>query len=154
MWIRPMLKSDIKGIYNIEKSCFTDAWSIQTITDMYGAVYDKVAIAEDNNELIAYIDWRQNEFEAELLRIAVLKEYRGRGVSKRLMEYMLTAVGEACKDKKVFLEVRKNNNIARELYNKYGFEEIGIRKAYYSNPTDDAILMSLDLDLKGLVYKC
>lgn len=154
MWIRPILESDIELLYSIDKASFEDNWSMQAIKDMYLSDYDKAALIEVDDKVIGYINWRQNEFEAELLRIAIINDYRGRGISHLLMEYMLTSINKTGSDVSVFLEVRKHNPAAIALYKKHGFEEIGIRKNYYDKPIDDAVLMKLDLGLKGLVYKC
>lgn len=76
------------------------------------------------------------------MRIAVLPEYRGRGYSKVLMDAMMEA---AAKNQitDLTLEVRAGNESAIGLYKAYGFAEEAVRKKYYHNPTEDALIMWL-----------
>jgi ribosomal-protein-alanine N-acetyltransferase len=77
--------------------------------------------------------------EWELENIVVAEEFRGKGVGKQLMQELFTQAQKMNSDL-VFLEVRDSNAPARRFYEKLGFQETGRRKAYYSNPTEDAIL--------------
>ena len=78
--------------------------------------------------------------EGELVDIAVSPAYRKQGLGQMLMTALLTEAEKrgACQ---VFLEVRQSNMPARNLYEKNGFRPIGLRKKYYKNPTEDAVLM-------------
>ncbi|MBF1261124.1 MAG: ribosomal protein S18-alanine N-acetyltransferase [Lachnoanaerobaculum sp.] len=125
MWIRPMLLSDVEAIRRLESDIFSDAWSENNIKDY---------------RVLAYIVFRVNEDEAELFRIATDMQYRGLGCGHKLMNFMISNLRDM-KVKKVFLEVRCKNEDAISLYEHYGFKKIGIRKEYYSDPTDDALLM-------------
>ena len=83
-------------------------------------------------------------FEGELLRIALRPEYRGRGLAKKLMDQLVEySIHNSVKS--LFLEVRNSNGTARNLYSSYGFIETGIRKNYYKNPQEDAVVMCRDL---------
>ena len=82
--------------------------------------------------------------EAELLNIAVLPDEQGKGVGKRLLGCMLENAGKR-NAYRMLLEVRKSNETARSLYEKNGFTVLGERKGYYSNPTEDAIIMERKL---------
>ena len=87
-----------------------------------------------------YFAGRKIPPEGEIYRIAVREDKRQRGVGYRLLSYALkTESGSGVET--VFLEVRSKNTPARALYKAYGFKEIGIRKNYYQNPTDDAVIM-------------
>ena len=121
MWIRPMLVSDIEAIKQLEKDIFGDAWS-------------------EDYRVLAYIIFRVNDDEAELFRIATDKCNRGMGCGHRLMNFMISNLRDM-KVKKVFLEVRCQNKDAIRLYEEYGFKKLGIRKEYYHDPIDDALLM-------------
>ena len=77
--------------------------------------------------------------EWELENIVVAEEFRGKGVGKQLMRKLVTQAQEA-NSNLVFLEVRESNASARRFYERLGFQQTGRRKAYYSNPTEDAIL--------------
>ena len=97
---------------------------------------------EDSGEPIAYLLGRIIAPEGEIYRIAVREDKRQRGIGYRLLSYSLkTERGRGLET--VFLEVRSKNAAAIALYRAYGFTDIGIRKNYYKNPNDDAIVMIL-----------
>ena len=82
--------------------------------------------------------------EAHITNIAVLKEYRGKKIGEALLKEMINT----CKDNKInsmTLEVRVSNLVAQNLYKKFGFKFSGIRKEYYSDNKEDAIIMWNDL---------
>ena len=86
--------------------------------------------------------------EGEIYRVAVDEAYRRRGVAYRLLDYAVkTSRGRGLES--LFLEVREQNIPAKNLYKSYGFREVGIRKNYYKNPSDNAVIMlhchSMDL---------
>ena len=75
--------------------------------------------------------------EADIVRVAVLPEYRRRGIAEKL----LLKSFEINETDAVFLDVRESNAAAINLYKSLGFKDTGVRKDYYSNPTENAILM-------------
>jgi len=78
--------------------------------------------------------------QAELLNIAVDAENRGRGIGTQLLTYMMQLAWDGGAES-IFLEVRQSNKTARRLYTEAGFTPIGIRRGYYSLPTEDAVVM-------------
>ena len=93
-----------------------------------------------DGRVAAYIIGRVIPPEGEIYRIATLPEYRKRGIAYRLLDYAVKTErgrGLEC----LFLEVRESNIPARNLYHAYGFREMGVRKNYYSSPTENAIVM-------------
>ena len=104
-------------------------------------------IAEDEGEapgILAFLVAQRVEAEWELENIVVAGTDRRRGVGTRLLSEFV-AHARAEKGSGIFLEVRESNRSARALYRKAGFEETGLRKSYYSNPSEDAILCRLNL---------
>lgn len=96
--------------------------------------------------------------ESELLTIGVLPDFQGRGLGRFLLHATL-ALSKLCFARKCFLEVRRSNAVARSLYEKTGFVQIGVRKNYYaktaSTGPEDAITMACELDalnFDGLMY--
>jgi ribosomal-protein-alanine N-acetyltransferase len=128
----------------LERCCFTDAWSegmlLSSLTD--GVDF---TLLLDGETLIGYsIVDRRVQGEAELHNVAIIPEYRGKGLSSLLMDKMISD----CTENGVlviFLEVRENNAPAINLYKKYGFTAIDKRKNYYKNPTEDAWVMMKSL---------
>lgn len=136
----------LNQIAEIEKEVFSDAWSHESIRDSIGYDYNHfLAVtmdgkvirdvqADQNIEIAGYILYSNLDI-IELQRIAVRESCRRRGFADRMME-IFTDIED-----KIILEVRSKNIPAISLYNKYGFKEISVRKNYYNNPADDAIIM-------------
>ena len=93
---------------------------------------------------MGYIIYSDVQGEAELLRIAVDKRYRKRGIAQSLMQDMLDELVESGSEK-VMLEVRAHNVAAVKLYKSFGFKDIFVRENYYHNPEDDALIFQLYL---------
>ena len=104
-------------------------------------------LAEDQgevHEILAFLVAQRIDAEWELENIVVTDAFRRRGVGTRLLqEFIAHAHAEGRGG--IFLEVRESNQSARALYRKVGFEETGLRRSYYSNPPEHAILCSLRL---------
>lgn len=142
--IKCALPSDIPCIADLEKLIFSDPWSENQIIDiMQGKVSVFVLSCEGDTVGYAVLDKRIHG-EAELFRIAVSPEARGKGYAAALMEKLISdAKDNGCE--RIYLEVRRSNTPAIRLYGKYGFKADGVRKNYYRFPTEDAVLMSLGL---------
>ena len=82
--------------------------------------------------------------EADITKVAVAKDAQGQGIGSMLMKELISRAPELGVAK-IFLEVRESNEAALRLYKKFGFEQIGIRKNYYTSPLEDAISMKLEL---------
>ena len=121
---------DAGDIKRIEDASFSDAWS-------------KAAIGEEIANWSGYVFLRVIAPEAEILRIAVAPEKRGRGTADILMKEILSEA-EKRNIETVFLEVREDNAPARRLYEKHGFIPYGVRKKYYDG-TFDAVLYKKEM---------
>lgn len=142
MEIRRTHPNDIDMIADAEEQIFSDPWTSSDILKEISREGSMCYSALKDGKIIAYIIGRVIPPEGEIYRIATLPDHRGRGVAWRLMDFAVkTERGLGLEN--LFLEVRKNNTPARSFYKSYGFTEIGIRKNYYKNPTDDAVVMLL-----------
>ena len=93
-----------------------------------------------DGRVVAYIIGRVIAPEGEIYRIATKEKFRRRGIAYRLLDYAAkTEKGKGLEC--LFLEVRESNTPARNLYHSYGFREVGLRKNYYSSPTENAVVM-------------
>jgi ribosomal-protein-alanine N-acetyltransferase len=99
-----------------------------------------VCEGEPNGRLLGFLAARQAADEAEILNIAVLPDFRRKGVASALLQAALDGFRRSA-IARVFLELRESNLPARNLYNRYGFVPSGRRTAYYHDPTEDAICM-------------
>ena len=140
MDIRRATPADAAAIAAAEAICFSDPWCERDILGYISTEGGICFVAYRGDRLIAYILGRLIAPEAEIYRIAVLPEHRQRGIGYRLLDFaMKTERGRGLET--VFLEVRSRNTPAINLYSAYGFKRAGIRKNYYKNPDDDAIVM-------------
>ena len=143
MIIRRANPNDLESIVEIEALSFNDPWSRKDI-DSYICSEDGMCFValDDSGKRLAYIIGRIIAPEGEIYRIATRPDSRGRGIGYRLLSYAIkTERGRGLET--VFLEVRSKNIAAISLYKSYGFKEISIRKSYYKNPDDDAIIMMI-----------
>ena len=137
--LRKMTMEDVESLFEIEMKCFTDPWSENMVRDLVDSTWDEVWVLEEER-ILGYINYRFIAGEGELMRIAVLPEYRGHGYSKILMDVMMeSAAKNQITD--LTLEVRAGNESAIGLYKTYGFVSEAVRKNYYHNPTEDALIM-------------
>ena len=135
---------DAFGIEEMEGEIFPDPWSYRDVVDLISTEGAMCFTAIDNGRVAAYVIGRLIPPEGEIYRVAVRDEYRRRGIAYRLLDFaMKTSRGAGLEC--AFLEVRSQNVPAIKLYKSYGFGEVGIRKKYYRDPEDDAIVM-----MKGL----
>lgn len=138
--VHEMGPEDIFGVSKVEERCFSDSWSVEAVRDGLESSFDTWLVLKEEEQVLGYCVFRIIAGEGELLRIAVLPEMQGRGLSKKLMDRMVE-YSRKNKAEIMFLEVRESNEKARNLYRSYGFSEEGIRKAYYRDPVENAVIM-------------
>lgn len=140
MDFRRSVPADATGIARLEEEIFSDPWSYRDVQDLICTEGSMCFTAIDGGEVIAYVIGRLIAPEGEIYRVAVKPEKRQRGIGYRLLDYAVkTSKGHGLE--RLFLEVRSRNLPAVKLYTAYGFKQIGLRKNYYKNPTDDALIM-------------
>lgn len=123
----------------IEQQCFPDPWSLQGFIDAAENACTTVWAALDGEQVLGYLVCFCAADEAEICNIAADPAHRQQGIGSLLLQTALAAHPAA----DFYLEVRISNRAARALYEKYGFQEIGIRPGYYEDPREDAVLMKL-----------
>lgn len=132
-------------IVSLGEKIFLNSWNEQMVaTSMYGT-YDTVLTAIDtskNNRLAGYCIFTAPCEDCELLRIAVDKDYRRKGIGSELIKTMIRMCAKN-NGENIFLEVRQSNEAAIGLYEAMGFDEISRRRDYYKKPTEDAVIMEL-----------
>ena len=143
--LRPMTLSDVSEVARIETTAFTTPWSESTFRSLLGRSGVELWVAEWGDQLAAYaILWMVLD-GGELANIAVRRDLRGRGIGSGLLGRILT-VAEDSGVRSLYLDVRESNRLAREMYARHGFLEIGIRKGYYEGPHEDARVLRKSLD--------
>ncbi len=138
--VRKAREEDIIAVTELERQCFSRPWSYQSFVFELQSGDSWFSVALMDGEIIGFAVLHRFVDEGELFNIAVSEKMRGRGVGDRL----LCDIIEGAKKhelKKIFLEVRKTNEPAKSLYKKHGFEVCGLRRNYYDDPKEDAIIM-------------
>ena len=136
MKIQKLTPDYVSAVAAIEKRCFSNPWNETAVnaelenhcSEIYIALVDGTAAGYTN--IYTVLD------EMDIVRVAVLPEYRRQGIAAEILKTVL-----AEKQGTVYLDVRESNHPAISLYKSLGFVDTGVRKNYYTNPTENAILM-------------
>lgn len=138
--IRKITDSDVKKLAELEKQCFLNVWTEKNIKDAIDNERNILLGVCDNFELCGYIFADFILDEVNINRIAIAPNHRNSGLATALLIKLEDYVASFAK--RIMLEVRQSNTNARSLYEKNGFEVVGVRKGFYSEPFEDAILMT------------
>ena len=144
--VRRMTMEDGAAVAEMEHQLFSDAWSEKSILETLDQTNTICLIAEKAGRTAGYLLAYTAADEAEIARIAVVKELQRQGAARALLTE-LESVCESEGIKKILLDVRSGNSAARALYANAGFKEDGIRQRFYEDPEEDAILMSRELEI-------
>ena len=140
--IRPMLASDVACVEKIEKDCFSSPWKYEDLLYHAENRDSHFLVAENGKKVAGYIGVIETAGEAYITNIAVLPDFRRRGLAKALLNTAADGARErGCEF--ITLEVRESNFAAISLYEGAGFMKAGIRKNFYSDPAENAILYTL-----------
>ena len=135
--------SDLEEAYKIELDVNPSPWKYETFLSSF-EVGHKGLICKKDNLMIGFIIFSPISPEAHILSISVRNEVQSKGIGTLLLKSML----DQCKVmnyKKIFLEVRVSNEKAINFYEKFGFSKDAIRNNYYTDNSEDALLMSLSI---------
>ena len=140
--IKPMEKSDLDSVVSIEEKAYGEHhWSKESfMSELSNDIAKYFSAFNEKGELIAYAGCWQILEEAHITTVAVLPEYRGKSLGEALL---VTLLQQCYRDmiKYITLEVRVSNTPAISLYKKYGFKSLGVRKGYYQDNNEDALIM-------------
>lgn len=142
--IRRIRREDVPDVAELERKIFTDAWSEHAILDTLNQKQAMLLSAYEDKRLVGYLILYYVLEDGEIARIAVDESYRRKGVASR----MLRELEILCKDNgvsKLLLDVRESNAAAYAFYEKQGFVRDGLRRNYYTDPVENAILMSREI---------
>ena len=142
--IEPMTYWDIEQVAAIERDSFARPWKpggFRTEIERAPAV---CLVLRDGRLVLGYLIFWLLPPEIHILNIAVRPDFRGQGLGRLLMDYLLE-YGRETKTAKIFLEVRPSNKPAMSLYKRTGFNLTGVRPNYYAEDSEDALMMTLEL---------
>jgi len=135
-----MEQRHVQQIAALEKECFSDPWSENTIARELDDPLAYWLVAEYDGAVVGYVGSQTVLGESDMMNIAVSKAYRRRGIAQQLVEALVRALKEKGAYR-LTLEVRLSNEPALALYRKLGFVQVGRRPNYYSNPREDALIL-------------
>ena len=137
---RTLLPEDAEGVARVERESFPTPWSREDFWREASNDFACYIVALDDMEIIGFAGCWISFEEAQVTNIALTSAQRGRGLGKVLMAKLMRAAAERGAER-MTLEVRPSNTPALRLYEGLGFAAIGVRKKYYQDNDEDAILM-------------
>lgn len=138
--LEKMTRCHVAQVAELEKICFSAPWSENSVASELTNPLSLWLVATDGETVAGYIGSQSVEGEADMMNVAVRPDYRRQGVGEMLVDGLV----EALKEKGVHslsLEVRCSNQSAICLYEKTGFAQVGLRRNYYRNPKEDALIL-------------
>lgn len=142
--IRSMTENDIPYVHAIEADSFNDAWDKEAFVYSVNAAHDYSIVAVTNDTVCGFLIMRISFDTADIINVCVAEKFRKKKIGTKLLRDVLR-YGAQAGVMRCLLEVRKSNVPAIRLYENEGFIKEGIRKSYYSNPVEDAIVMIKEL---------
>ncbi|MGR3762487.1 ribosomal protein S18-alanine N-acetyltransferase [Rossellomorea sp. NS-SX7] len=145
MEIRFMTVDDLDAVMEIEHRSFSIPWSREAFyNEIEQNHLSTYLVAEDGEHVAGYCGVWLVVDEAHITNVAVLPDYRGQGLGEALMQKIME-ISKKVGARVMTLEVRVSNKAAQGLYRKMGFQDGGIRKRYYSDNQEDALVMWVNL---------
>jgi ribosomal-protein-alanine N-acetyltransferase len=143
--IEPLTHAGIDEVLGIEEAAFTNPWTrAMYLTELENRSVSYCFLArEPGGRAIGFCSFWHVLDELHINNLAVLPDFRRRGIASELLTFVLKK-GVELGAKRATLEVRRSNDPARELYERFGFAVAGVRAAYYSKPVEDALVLWLN----------
>ena len=145
--IRKMMFHDIDQVTEVEKLSFPSPWPRSTFeVELRDNLFAHYFVVVQGETIVGYAGMWMILDEAHVTNIAVHPDYRGLNFGKRLVRELIVQAFKLGANR-ITLEVRVSNSVARKLYKDLGFYEAGIRKGYYSDNNEDAVVMWKDIKI-------
>ncbi len=135
-----MREDHLEKIAELEKLCFSDPWSLRSITSELNNPLSLWVVAEENGVVAGYVGSQSVLGEADMMNLAVAPACRRRGIGRKLVEELIRRLKEQ-RTHVLVLEVRASNDPAIGLYEELGFIQVGYRPNYYVHPKEDALIL-------------
>ena len=135
-----MNEAHVAQIAQLEKRCFSDPWSENSIRSELTGRHSLRVVALDGDTVAGYIGSQSVLGESDMMNVAVAPEYRRRGIAQALILELIRRLSQQG-NRSLMLEVRASNTPAITLYHKLGFAQVGRRPNYYRNPKEDALIL-------------
>lgn len=135
-----MEESHVPQVAQLETLCFSDPWSEKSVASELTNPLSCWLVALEGDRVAGYVGSQTVLDETDMMNIAVHPDFRRRGIAQELVEALIRELSERGSHK-LTLEVRVSNENAISLYKKLGFVQVGLRKNYYRNPKEDAMIL-------------
>jgi len=143
--IRPMEIDDLKKVLELEKQSFPVPWTYDLFfCELTRNRYARYFILEKDKEIIGYLGFWHKGDNFHITNIAISKKFRRKGNGRKLLRF-IEKLAATHKIKKISLEVRRSNCIARDMYRKYGYKVIRVLENYYQEEKESALVMEKKL---------
>ena len=146
MTIEKMNAGQVGQIAALEKICFSDPWSENSIASELENKLAHWLVAQEGEMVAGYIGSQTVMGETDMMNVAVHPDFRRRGIAEALVKRLVEDL-KAMESHCLTLEVRASNAPAIALYEKLGFSQIGRRKNYYRNPREDALILRKEWEI-------
>ena len=135
-------EEDLRGLLAVEEACFYSPWTYEMYqAELQHPERSSLFIAkEPEGRIVGFCGCWQVLDELHINNLAVLPEWRRQGVASKILERVF-AEGRNAGAVRATLEVRRSNEIARRLYERFGFTVTGVRRGYYQRPDEDALIL-------------
>lgn len=146
MIILPMNESHVAQIAELEKICFSDPWSENSVASELNNPLSVWLVAEENGIVCGYVGSQTVLDETDMMNIAVHPDFRRKGIAAALIAELVRLLKERG-SRILRLEVRESNAPAISLYETMGFTQLGLRKNYYRNPKENALILGKEWEI-------
>ena len=136
-----MAEEHISALAQLERECFSDPWSEKALAEELSNPNAVFRVALIDGEVAGYVGMLHVLDEGDICNVAVFDRFRRKGVASALIQHLVD-YGVENQLSFITLEVRESNIGAQKFYETMGFETIGVRKNFYDNPREHAILMN------------
>lgn len=144
MIIRSMLEEDLLEVCKIEKELFSEPWANEDFHKALAEENNLYLVAERDHRIVGYAGYWGIAGEGNIYNVGVIRELHRQKIGYQLIHELILK-GKERGIMSFTLEVRCSNEPAISLYQSIGFESVGVRKDFYSKPSEDAVIMWINL---------
>ena len=141
-----MTAEHVAQVAALEAICFADPWSEKSVASELTNPLSLWLVALDDDRVAGYVGSQSVMGESDMMNVAVHPDYRRQGIAEKLCLSLVEALSGKG-NHSLTLEVRASNAPAKALYEKLGFQQVGLRKNYYRNPREDALILRKEWEI-------
>jgi ribosomal-protein-alanine N-acetyltransferase len=144
--ILPARTADLTAVFGIAEQCFPVPWPLEELQKELSRPFSALRVLRPapGTAIVAFLNFWRIDSELQIMNVAVAPEERRRGYASLLLEDLMLLGGQQ-RASAIVLEVRRTNMPAIRLYERHGYQRIGVRPRYYSDNGEDAIVMRRSL---------